>query len=166
MSRLMKCEELETLWIPYLDGRLAAEDRARVDAHLARCPLCEEQRLGLLAVSEALDAWPTPDPAPWFNARLHRRVAEEVPVSFWARPWRSLAAALLPRFPVSVAALMVLATLLLLIGGPGQTVRPREVVFNDPQKMEDLLHVVDEVDLLNDAEFLGELNQPTTIRHN
>jgi len=36
----MTCAELVELVTDYVEGALAAEDRARIDAHLAVCPPC------------------------------------------------------------------------------------------------------------------------------
>jgi anti-sigma factor RsiW len=36
----MSCRELVEVITDYLDGTMAAEDRARFDAHLAECPYC------------------------------------------------------------------------------------------------------------------------------
>ncbi len=153
----MKCEQLETLWMLYLDRKLPAAERSRMKAHIGECARCEARRDGLLAVSSALDEWEAPEPTPWFDAKLRQRITADSR-SFGVAGWL---AALAPRFPLSMAALLFMAALLVWIGGPNQGLGPREVVFNRPEEMDALLHVVDEVEMLSDAEFLVELKKPS-----
>ncbi len=152
----MTCEKLETLWAPYLDRNLAASERAMVEAHLAECSACQARRDGFLAVSRELDRWEAPAPSPWFEARLQRRIdAESLPGrgGWWAV--RS------PAFPLSIAAMLLLAALLIWSGGANRPLAPQRV-FKDADRMEELIHVADEVELLSDAEFLTELKKPAS----
>lgn len=62
----------------YLDGALAADERARVEAHLAGCDACRAER-DRLAEALALLARlpPPPDPSPTFEQRFQARLAAE-----------------------------------------------------------------------------------------
>ena len=40
---MSKCQDLDPLLAPYVDGDVAAADRASVEAHLARCPPCRHR---------------------------------------------------------------------------------------------------------------------------
>lgn len=58
--RMLTCRELIEFLAAYVDGELAAEERARFDAHLALCPHCvdylhgyrESIRLGKAALAD------------------------------------------------------------------------------------------------------------------
>ncbi len=154
----MTCEKLETLWAPYLDRKLADSERAMVDAHLAECSGCQARRDGFLAVSRDLDRWEAPAPSPWFEARLQRRIAAESALPGRGGWW----AVLSPAFPLSITAMLLLAALLIWSGGANRALAPQRV-FNDADKMEELIHVADEVELLSDAEFLTELKKPVSV---
>lgn len=59
-----------------LDGALPAARRAEVEAHLAGCQRCRDERERLAAVLARLAALPPPpEPSPWFAARLEARLA-------------------------------------------------------------------------------------------
>ena len=177
----MKCGKLETLWLPYLDGKLSSQERALVEAHLAQCSACAEQMEGFRQVSQSLESWQAPAASPWFEARLRQKVAEE------AAP-RGLAGWLLApltRFPViapvSVAVLLLLAALLISSGGIRRSPAP-ELIANDVKvdellqeevelyvqlqaafqenSTDELLNVMAEVELLDEFEVLGELQKP------
>ena len=112
----MTCAKLETLLVPYLDGKASVQERALVDTHLAECSACQARREGWLAVSLALESWEAPAPSPWFGARLRQRIAaaDEVP---GRGGWL---AALSPSFPLSLAVLLFLAALLVWSDGSNQ----------------------------------------------
>jgi anti-sigma factor RsiW len=52
--RAIVCREAVALMADYLDGRIAADDRARLEAHLARCPHCSEYLAQIRATIDAL----------------------------------------------------------------------------------------------------------------
>jgi anti-sigma factor RsiW len=60
MTRMLTCQELIEFLAAYVDGELAAEERARFDRHLAVCPHCvdylhgyrESIRLGKAAAAD------------------------------------------------------------------------------------------------------------------
>jgi anti-sigma factor RsiW len=153
----LTCEQLEQLWIPFLDGKLSEAEREKLEAHLQHCGACEARREGMLAVSQELELWEAPEPSPWFDARLRQRIAAETAAHPHANWW----AALTPSFPLSVAAMLLMAALLVWTGGGSNAIAPAEqIVYADPaaDPMEDVLHAIEEVDLLNQADFLPELN--------
>ena len=52
--RAIVCREAVALMADYLDGRIAADDRARLEAHLAQCPHCSEYLAQIRATIDAL----------------------------------------------------------------------------------------------------------------
>ena len=153
----MKCGKLETLWLPYLDGKLSLPERAVVDAHLAGCPSCAERLEGLRLASQSLESWQAPAASPWFDARLRQKIATDVAprglVGWLAAPLRS--------FPLGIAALLLLAALLIWSGSTRQA-PPPELIVSDV-KMDELLHVMEEIELINEFEVLGELRKPVQV---
>lgn len=149
----MTCGKLETLWLPYLDGRLSSQERSILETHLAGCAACAARLEGFRLVSGALESWEAPAPSPWFDARLRHRIAADSAT----RGLAGWLGARLPSFPLSVAALLFLAALVVWSGGTQHALPPEQLV--DASKMEELLHVMDEVELLNDFEVLGELKK-------
>ena len=62
----LTCSELVELVTDYVEGALAAADRARFDAHVARCPPCVayvEQLRTTIELGERLRADDVPDDA-------------------------------------------------------------------------------------------------------
>lgn len=51
-----QCRDLEPLLASYVDGESAPEDRARVDAHIGRCPPCRDRVSGERAARDVLHA--------------------------------------------------------------------------------------------------------------
>ena len=61
----MTCRDLVELVTEYLEGMLPDDDRARLEAHLAECPYCEEYVAQMRRTVVALGAIPADpvDPA-------------------------------------------------------------------------------------------------------
>jgi anti-sigma factor RsiW len=102
-----KCQELDPLLAPYVDGDVAPSDRASVEAHLDRCPPCrhrvEEQRT-VRAVLEARRPALRPCAPDTLHARCAAHAAGSNVRRFGARGM------LVRRWvPLSVAATIVLA---------------------------------------------------------
>jgi hypothetical protein len=102
-----KCQELDPLLAPYVDGDVAPSDRASVEAHLDRCPPCrhrvEEQRT-VRAVLEARRPALRPCAPDTLHARCAAHAAGSNVRRFGAR------GTLVRRWvPLSVAATIVLA---------------------------------------------------------
>ena len=170
----MKCGKLETLWLPYLDGKLSSQELALVEAHLAGCSACVEQLEGIRQVSQSLESWQAPEPSPWFDARLQRKIDADVA----PRGLFGWLAAPLPSFQVSLALLLLLAALLISSGGIRQSPEP-ELIASDVKvdelyvqlqaalqenSTDELLNMMEEVELLNEFEVLGELLKPGESR--
>lgn len=51
-----RCQEVEALFAPYVDGEAAPPERATVDAHLNACPPCRERIAGERAARDVLRA--------------------------------------------------------------------------------------------------------------
>lgn len=111
----MKCKQLETLTLDYLDGKLASRQAEAVEQHLAGCPACAERLRGFATVSSLLEGWEPMRPSALFNARLERRILAEADspggwrerLRLWllVYPWRksALAASLLGMLLLAVA---------------------------------------------------------------
>ena len=52
--RAIVCRQAVALMADYLDGRLSAPDRARLESHLAGCPHCSEYLAQIRATIQAL----------------------------------------------------------------------------------------------------------------
>jgi len=80
----------------FVDGEAAAEETARISAHLAACPACRDQHAALLAVEQTLAQLRTPEPAPDLLWDLRRRLAAPAPRHYrwtWAAGLAALALA-------------------------------------------------------------------------
>lgn len=122
---MKECRTYEPLIAELLFGALSSEGRARLDAHLGRCPACAEEvraYQATLAIT-AQHTPPEPEPAFWdgYYDRLAARIEQDarpLPVtSRWARWWQergrlNLMALLQPAWPMQGVA----AVVLLLVG--------------------------------------------------
>ena len=63
--------------IPYLDGRLSAAERARLDQHLAGCAACRAQLDETRALMGVLEEWKAVEPSAGFDAALRARMEAE-----------------------------------------------------------------------------------------
>lgn len=106
----MKCEEdVSVEWIGYVDGRLSAEERHRIEAHLAACGDCRARAEEFGNLWKALDETPAIEPSLGFDAQLRRRIAAEPRrprlFSLVPQPRLALSLALLAAMTVLVAKL-------------------------------------------------------------
>lgn len=92
----------EEHYIPYLDGRLEAAERAALDRHLAACGDCRARLEELRALMGVLGEWQAVAPSPQFDAALRARLAAE-PAA--ALPWYALR----PAYALGLAAVLLLA---------------------------------------------------------
>jgi len=148
----MMCGKFEELWIPYLDDRLSAEQRGQVEAHLALCAECARRREEYGALFRTMEGWEAPPPSPWFDVRLRQRIAAEQPsrrLPAWLRIFS-------PAFPLAVSVMLLVAALLVWTGTRGP--EPIQVADSDTIRVEELMHIVDELDMLDDFDMLAELN--------
>lgn len=105
----MKCEEVSTELMAYIDGRASAGTMRRVEDHLAACAECRARADEFRKVWTALDEVPAIEPSVGFDARLRRRIADE-PRRTWffgfvPQPRLALSVALLAALLVCVVKL-------------------------------------------------------------
>ncbi|MFN8178292.1 MAG: zf-HC2 domain-containing protein [bacterium] len=72
------CREIEPLLSPYVDGELSADDRRRVEAHLAGCEACRATLAAWREADAALAAAPARSDVEW--ERLAQRVEKAIDV--------------------------------------------------------------------------------------
>jgi anti-sigma factor RsiW len=101
-----KCQDLDPLFAPYVDGDVAPADRASLEAHLAKCPPCRD-RVAEQRTVRAVLAARRPSLRPCAPGELHARCLAQAAGSrvrrFGRRPF-------VTRWvPLSVAATLVLA---------------------------------------------------------
>jgi len=112
----MKCKQLESTAIAYLDGSLSSRQREAIASHLEECSACRERIQGLAGVMGILSEWEGIRPSPFFNTRLAQRIEQEATA---ARGWESLRFWSLfrpmtrPLFTTALVAVFALAIVLL-----------------------------------------------------
>ena len=67
----MTCERFEELLSAYLEGELAAAEKAEVDAHLAACPKCATLLTLMKDMTGAMAAFPEAEPSPALLSSLY-----------------------------------------------------------------------------------------------
>ena len=67
----MTCQRIEELLSAYLEGELAAAEKAAVDAHLAACPECATLLALLRETTGAMAAFGEVEPSPALLSRLY-----------------------------------------------------------------------------------------------
>jgi len=165
----MKCKQIESRLIAYLDGKLGPREREAVELHAQSCSRCAERITGFSEVFQALDSWKDIEPSPSFDARLDQRLEAEYSSAGW---WGSLFPRLAPlplRNAIFAMALLVVVSLAAL------TIRyspapPRELARQQPEPLvvsagvgvDDLtlyrnLPVLEDLDVLGNFEVLQEL---------
>jgi len=80
----MNCARMDERLIPYLDGKLAGNERRETEAHLAACAACRRRADEFRAVAGLLDDLPVIEPSPVFDARVRARVAAAPRMNLWA----------------------------------------------------------------------------------
>ena len=111
----MKCTELETNAIAYLDGKLSARQRETMNRHLAGCSACRERVQGFSQVMGLLEEWEAIQPSPFFSTRLAARLEEEAASRGWRETlWRRWLPWPVPGsvFAVAMAIVVTLAVVL------------------------------------------------------
>ncbi len=99
----MNCNKTERCLLLSLDGRLGAEDLARLKAHLADCPRCRDMEQEYRFILGQLKAGPVPEPLPYFEQRLWAKLRGREKMAP-ALMWQQLA----PRFLAFSLAVLVL----------------------------------------------------------
>ena len=98
----MNCEQAQPELLDYLNHQLPAQEQARVQAHLAHCPDCQDELLALRQVWHTLGAGPTPEPSeslrPAFYSMLasYKEEMAEAPKFSLAGFWEKIQALLVP----------------------------------------------------------------------
>lgn len=92
----MRCKQIHTQLIEYLEDALDARSREQIDHHLHQCPTCREELQAFKATIEMLQTVPVQEPpdAFWtgFTSEVMGKIREmETPqASSWAWAWRFL----------------------------------------------------------------------------
>jgi hypothetical protein len=98
----MNCEQAQQQLIEYLHQQLPAEAQARLDAHLAQCPDCQEELLAVRQVWHTLGSVPVPEPSenlrPAFYSMLasYKEEIAEAPKVSLAGFWQKIQELLVP----------------------------------------------------------------------
>ncbi len=157
----MNCHKLDSVLIEYLDGRLPARERAGVERHLASCPECAGYARDFRSVFSSLEAWKAPEVSPWFYARLRQRIAVAEAEAAERRTWRGLVR--LVRRPVygwAMAGVVLAASFVVWNARQAAPVRnapaTRAVAAERP-RMDEIIPVVDDYEIVADFDLLGEL---------
>jgi predicted anti-sigma-YlaC factor YlaD len=82
----MTCERIEELLSAYLEGELAAAEKAEMDVHLAACPECAALLALMKDMSGAMAAFGEVEPSPALLSRLYAIPAEKSERKRWFRP--------------------------------------------------------------------------------
>jgi len=77
-TKQMKCEDLQLNLSTYLDDILTEEERATVDEHLVRCPLCRQKLAAFQVLRNNLRSLPRPALSNDLLISMRNRVAQEV----------------------------------------------------------------------------------------
>lgn len=64
-------------FLTYVDARVGATERARLETHLAECPACRQQVEELRALRSVLEEWKPVTASVGFDARLRARLEQE-----------------------------------------------------------------------------------------
>lgn len=144
----MNCAELEILLCDYLDGALAGERRAEVEAHLAECASCASFARDAQAAVEFIERAEVVEPPPELLTRilfdLRGEVHHDAPAASGIGQWfsRWLRPVLQPKFAMGMA--MTILSLSMLGRFAGIEVRQLNPADLDPAKIvmsiEDRVH--------------------------
>lgn len=74
--------------VPYLDGRVGADERVGIDAHLEACAECRTRLSELRGVLDVLGEWPAVEASAGFTAAVRARVEAEAQRQSRGWSWR------------------------------------------------------------------------------
>jgi anti-sigma factor RsiW len=147
----------------YAAGDVSADERARVDDHLAACPACRADLADYHAVLERLAAT-TPDTPqvawPRYRAELRARLARR---GSWRARW-------LRPVPIAVSAAVAAAAAFVVIGllpdhrSPGELAGIEYDGLAGRIELIDHYGVVEQLDLLEDLDVIRNLDRLTSTR--
>jgi anti-sigma factor RsiW len=150
---------MESRILPYVDGRLKANEMKEMEAHLKTCAACELRVNEFRALSGLLDELPQIEPSGAFDARVHARVAAEPVKQSW---WSVFA----PSPRVAFAASMLVLATVWFGARPNETLAPPNAgVEQEAQVMSDL-PVLENMDVLSNFDALSDLPQPVSDESN
>lgn len=141
--------------LPYLNGELAAAERAAVDTHLAVCAECRDTVRDFASLAERLAR--APEPAPplhWgaFRAQLHDKLERRQRPAAAGRRW-SL-------WPVPATLAAGLAAVLLYLGvlGPGGLTPVGNQATLEGEVLDGRLDVVSQLDLVQNLDLFEDFD--------
>ena len=141
--------------LPYLNGELAAAERASVDTHLAVCADCRDTVRDFASLAERLAR--APEPAPplhWgaFRAQLHDKLERRQRPAAAGRRW-SL-------WPVPATLAAGLAAVLLYLGvlGPGGLTPVGNQATLEGEVLDGRLDVVSQLDLVQNLDLFEDFD--------
>ncbi len=142
----MRCEELSSEWLSYMDGRATSAERKRLEGHFLECAACHSRAEEYHQLWSVLAEAPVTEPSLGFNARVRARIASQRQPHFWdwMVPSRRLAFAM--------ALLMALSVWFARVPGDVTTAQSDQefLMIRD-------LHVLENYDVLKDFSALSEL---------
>jgi hypothetical protein len=171
MKTMNKCTAMEEKLADLLLDPEAAP--AKVKTHVAECASCQTELEGLRATMGLMDAWPAPEPSPYFMTRMNARMREEREA-----PRRSWFQRIRDRFvygpqmhagPLAATAL----TVMLLLGGGAylgvtniETPQPKPdaeaAVVHDLQTLDSNAQVLDQLEAISDNPVDSITNDPNS----
>ncbi len=146
----MKCEGVSKELIAYLDGRVNAAERAKVEGHLAGCAACRTRAEEMRKVSMLLGELPAVEPSFGFDASVRQRVAAE-PRQSWF--WRLVPA---PRPAFAVALLIALTVLVARLPSNRAPVTP--VTPTSAQEQEEDFNAIKNLGVLENYDVLTKFD--------
>lgn len=146
----MKCEQVRTYGLDYLDENLTASLREEVENHLQECPGCREMIAGLGAAWELLDHYPGVEPSEDFLSRTMASYTEERSRERTVRIIRRLAVA-------AAAAVLIGLSLVIFEGAPDAADTDRDVAVDVPAGSPAETEVIRDLQLVEDWELLQAL---------
>ncbi|HEX4077212.1 MAG TPA: zf-HC2 domain-containing protein [Candidatus Acidoferrales bacterium] len=149
----MKCEDVSKELIAYLDGRVSATARGKMEGHLAGCAACRTRAEEMRKVSMLLGEVPAIEPSFAFDARVRQRVASE-PQRSWL--WRLMPA---PRPAFAVALLIALTVLVAKLPSNHAPVTP--TVVTRAQEQEEDFNAIKNLGVLENYDALTKFDQMT-----
>ncbi|MDH5186715.1 MAG: zf-HC2 domain-containing protein [candidate division WOR-3 bacterium] len=84
----MNCHWVKEKIFPYLDGEVTAEERGKIEAHLASCQSCAEELACFKNIRTTAHTLDELKPSDYFEMRLKRRLQVTPKSSVWSFLWK------------------------------------------------------------------------------